>query len=475
MSVSITVFNGIALGLMLLLPLAYPLSNALQVLGAAAICVGLVVLNCRRRQRGLYAPFSLRNPNTRLVLVTLGGMLLLRATHSMVQYYEIGATTLGLGLVFWTAAESSCFAAIAVGMGRKRPRDLLMVLGIGFGVYCGVNVLLFNLGFQNPHPDIAGVRLELPEAVRMLPPFAKSTTNFGAYAAIGAGCTVVALLYPKPWAQENLKSLWFLLPSLGVALFSAWSAQVRFGLLAVMFAMVWVVLPKTFWRNILGFAVLAGMIVLPFCFIDLAAVALTDRFMPSVLLDYLSRREGELMYLGGRAFVFDYGFDLLFSGKLGLVGMGPVLRDATPALAEWSPQLLGVGSNASFHNGYLEILVAHGPVLSTLFFTGLVVSILRLARTPRKSPEAENFRSLDAAGWREVGVFVVGLVSIVATVEVVFNEVYGLLTVALALYCGLEHSGESGRVAIKHAPSVDGPSSVKAGERPRFHHVPSRV
>ncbi|MGE3313438.1 MAG: hypothetical protein AB7O66_26040 [Limisphaerales bacterium] len=429
--------HGIGFGMLLLLPLAYLLNDFLRAAAAMAIVGGLCFANRQAVGQWINGGFEFRSPLSRWMAAVCVGLMLLRGVESLFEYRQLGLPGVGLAQLFWTLIYIAVAAILVARFRWEASTGVALEFAIAFGFYCGVNTLLYEVGVQNANPEIAGVSLDNPFLARMLPPFAKSTTNFGAYAVLGGAFSMVAALHPFPRKVGDLFRLVLGAFSFLVCTYAAWQSQVRFGLLAYAFTLLWLAAWKASARKFLCAASLAGMIVLPFLYIDLAGVEILDKYLPGFLHDYLSRRSGELIYLGGRAMVYDYGFDLLAANQVGWLGMGTVFRDARPGIALWSESYAQEGASVSFHNGFLEILIAHGPIVCALFFAVLLLAVARLVfhRSDREAAATRDSRGRD---WRLIGTFVIGVVSTIGAFEVVYNEIYGLLLILVATVGALE-------------------------------------
>jgi len=447
--------HGFGLGVLLLSPLAYLLNDFLRAITATAIVGSFYIINRAAIAHWIKSNSLFRSALARWMMTVCVGLMLLRGIEAHFEYRQLGLSGVGLAQLFWTLIYIAVGGILIARFRGEGCASLTLEFAIAFAFYCGVNTLLYEMGMQNANPEIAGVSLDNPLLARMLPPFAKSTTNFGAYAVLGGAFSLLACFHPLPRKVDHLLRFSCGLFAFTVCTYAAWQSQVRFGLLAYGFTVIWLIAWKASLRHLLCLASLVGMIVLPFLYINLAGVELLEKYLPGFLHDRLSRRSGELIYLGGRAMVYDYGFDLIAANQVGWFGMGTVFRDARPGIALWSEAYAQEGSTVSFHNGFLEILIAHGPIVCTIFFAVLLLCTGRLTWRGKESG-ASIHSQLPGTDWRLLGTFVVGVISTIGAFEVVYNEIYGLLLILVATVCALESRFSKAKECVRLSINTSG-------------------
>lgn len=271
-------------------------------------------------------------------------------------------------------------------------------IAMAVAVNCGINTLAFRAGIvtgesiTGSHAALSGTLTE-----RMLAPFAGGLNNFGCIAAAGSGLGILVFahyLKSRQWAFSAL-----MLVSLMVSFIALFLVQMRSALISLLFALVWILPLPVFVRRVAVIATPLMVAVVPVLFINLGAVNMVTALMPDVLESYMQRRADELLYLGGRANVWDYGFSMVSSGQVGILGVGLASCDASEVLN----MVMGSTSDtrASFHNAMLNLLIAYGPLLTAVALLGIIGGAIKLGaqltRQAQNSVKTETLMILGAA------------------------------------------------------------------------------
>lgn len=333
--------------------------------GVAAVIYGLVLLLLSAALVRLWNPDALGLAARTLLLPQVSLfllVLLVKVTHDVVFIQLATGTQAAMQHMLWSLLLLISGILIA-GMPVKENLLRLAVLGLAFSIYISANIAGYNWG-MTPHVLTTGAIKPIEGSSiteRMVAPFGPGLNNFGCFAIICVQINILIVWFA--WRSRNRSIM--LIAGLGVATgcYALWLVQIRSGILGVVFTLLYVLAPMICKRWIALFAAI-GLIILPAAFINLKAIDWLEDKVPLILESSLSRNDSEMLILGGRAYVYDYGWEILLRGEVGLFGKGMVERDSGPGLAELAMSV--EGGTFSFHNAALESLIVYGPVLGSV-------------------------------------------------------------------------------------------------------------
>lgn len=365
-------FGGIGGGLMVVPYMGAYLSATKSLLVSAFL---LVVGGMMTIPRATAADAKSLTTAVRIILsasvIGLVLFLLLKLTHDFFALRQV----FSLKISFVEAIQALLLLAyilliIVMPAGRLWLR--IVVLAMAFAVYCGINLVGYKMDAAADQGEGVYEAIGGTLAKRMLAPFGPGLNGFGSLAVFGSQVNLFAL-----WlAWKNRQRLLILLSFLGMLTcgYASYLVQIRSGLLGLMFTTGFLLAPAGL-KKWMSLGSVAGLLLLPLAFINLMAVNLLSYIVPERIETLLQRNADEFGFLGGRAFIFDYGWTLLQEGQTGWFGFGILNRDSSPVLPSLAEATM-LGGSTSFHNGALDLLVVYGPLLGVLGLFALFLPFL---------------------------------------------------------------------------------------------------
>jgi hypothetical protein len=383
------------------------LSGAFMVEGAGVLQLGILSLVlgglycagalhfCRRADNGSIQ----RTPLLPLFLQQLLlAFFVVWALRVVSDYRVLGLQGLGIRM----AASYFTMLFICLLLIRSRyflnAKEQLLAVIVAISVYALANIVadFAGVGPDRSHENMDRLisRFEFAE-YRWLPPLAISNGAFGML--VGMGMALLIKYVNLASKEERLRLAGLLAGLCAILLYALVKAQFRASLLVLMCALAWLLLSAR------GKALFDSLLVVAFpmtalAFIDLYASDLLEVTAPSWLWEISGSRTPEQFYtLSGRAYIYEYGFEVLNSFKVAVFGAGPGLRDASPA--GYDTQIAEVGLNLGFHHSFLDLWIAHGiagPILIIGCMLLVALRTLRLARVGQSS--VDDFASLAPIG-----------------------------------------------------------------------------
>ena len=360
-SLGLAAVLSVLLGLMLMLPFTGGYFS-----GAAAALGGLTLLALCCFVVLISQPYHFREalPHTFRTVCSWPSILLLgffavKMVHDGLAWQASTGLRGSGNHILWSMVYVGCgFLILSYPVQVCRWRVAFMAAALAF--YSIGNVIGYQLGMA-PHIATYGTVKAIDGSSimeRIIVPFGPGLNNFGCFLALGIQVNLIAAWLA--WRARD--GLLMLIAIIGVLSCSyvIFLAQIRSGLIGLFFAVGFVAAPLHLKRWIALGAGL-GMLLLPVAFFRLAAVNWLPAIVPHSLEERIERNANEFVVLGGRAYIYDYGLDLLLKGEVGLTGMGMVKRDSSPVAAEFAADV--EGATLSFHNGALEILIVYGPLI----------------------------------------------------------------------------------------------------------------
>lgn len=282
----------------------------------------------------------------------------------------------------------SLILVLTVVFWRSRTVDLMgamVALVLGVALFSGLNLVADRLGILMATDVIFGESRFQGLADRWLPPLTRSNASFS------MACTVYAvmalLLLARGFGQVWRRPVWvvLLMASVGVMGLSAVKCQFRAQFIVPTVGLLWVLLPRKKGRSLVAWGALSVMLAFPTLFIGPHGYDFVEWIAPDRVLNAIGSTTEGANTLSDRTLLYEYGWSQLATW-VGVVGEGPVLRDATPAVAGVSQS-----TRLPYHSGVLDILVPHGLPLGLLVLAGLVLTLGGLvARCHRNTSAASR-------------------------------------------------------------------------------------
>ncbi len=281
------------------------------------------------------------------------------------------------GLLFWILA---CIMVWGRRLAPERAFDSLLA---GIGVLAALNLALDLLA--------PGMRTYAGEsrfdwaAGRWAPPLVRSSAT-AAMAWTVVACTALITAAGR-WrgVTGSRGGQWGAAFVCAVTAWAAVKCQFRAHLATLAVALVLALLPSLRLRRWALVGAFSLMVLFPTLFVGRAGQQLLPHLPIEAVLRAVGSRTVGAGDLSGRAEVYSYGWQRLGASHTALVGDGPVLRNALPALNYPVSALAARDYRMAFHSTALDALVQHGLVLGGLLLAGLGLLTWRAAaqiRTP---------------------------------------------------------------------------------------------
>lgn len=427
--------NSLLAGIVLVLPAAYILPPTVRAFSWLVVLLVALLLN----HRSMFMLLDVRNslPRKAWIMMPIYMVLiliLLRLITSAWQYSELGDTQFGVTNSMALFLQGIVFLAIFSWLRETSAATVTLVLAAGFAGYCAINMLGSFLGLENPNAEIAGTVIGDTSVKRLLPPFARSVTNFGAYGALAMAIGVIGFGVAK--TSMRLWRSCGLIVAVLIGATSCWLAQVRFSFVVLLFSLIWLVARLNKIRITLSIIAFVAMLSVPLLCLNLFYSDYIYPYLPNTVVENISRTNRDSEFLGGRVLIYNYGFERLLAGEVGWFGEGPIIRDASPAVVGYVDYEVtkgeGLGSGWSYHNGFMETLVCHGPLITTLVFGSLVSFLLGSRHKLRKTSQIDECDEITKMLSLTAGFL--GTCFVAGTFEVIFNETYALYIIVGLLW-----------------------------------------
>lgn len=270
-----------------------------------------------------------------------------------------------------TLPEVFLFSAIVLIMyhagGVVNPKKWLTLV-VGIGIYCAVNLAAYLLGVRASNEiELEAGTFAMGTSIekRMLAPFSSGVNSFGTICLLALGISLILLLTSR--SQSTLVEKVLCILVIGVSSVCNYFVQIRSSLFVIplIAGYVWISSGSASEINtrIRGkwILVVTAMVVflLPISNCNLFLANILEDYMPDLLFS-IGRSSGDFSHLGGRAYLWDYAWEQLVQGQIGMSGQGIESRDSSAVLN------LSIGSEynvrTSYHNGSMEMLVSYGLV-----------------------------------------------------------------------------------------------------------------
>ena len=255
----------------------------------------------------------------------------------------LGVLTIALGLFFRQWSEVPVYANgtlvrsifllltfSLLALSAKSSMEAVTGIAVAVSVYVALNFVGAILGISSDaiETTTAGSRA-MGQGERLLVPFSWGLVSFPCVAGIGLMASLLGL---KLSFHAGFKQGLAINAFCGVLCAGAMMlAEMRAALLLVFLPLVLIDV-KGRWVKLGVLASWVGMCVLPLLYWNMWFVPFSEGLIPNFMHETFSRYSDDILYLNGRAYIYDYGLALLGSHGFPVFGMGFDGRDSGPVL-----------------------------------------------------------------------------------------------------------------------------------------------